>query len=129
MQSIEHLNYFGQGMGALIILIGIVFGYLRGFFKGDGKPPLERPPAPHEVKQAISNLHSQIERTVMDEAVARDLLKGIAKLIIALEAAAEALDQNTEMSGDMRGDIREVSRDLRSLVTELLRAQIDGAKR
>lgn len=125
----ENPETIGQGVGALFMILAAAYAVIKGHRKSDGNPPAERPPAPHEVKQAISSLSSQIERAAMDDAMSQQLLKAIGKLIVALEAAAAALDTNTEMSSDMRGDIRDVSRDLRSLVTELLRAQIGGGKR
>ena len=104
------------------------YGIWKGHRKSDGSPPSDRPPAPHEVKRAISSLQDQIERAALDEAVAIQLLKAVNKLIHTIEQNMAALKDNTEMSEDMRGDIRDVARDLRSLATELIRNSSRGAR-
>lgn len=111
----------GQGVGAFFLVLASAYALVKGHRKSDGKPPAERPPTPHEVKQAISSLQNQVERAAMDEAVAVELLRAVKSLIAAMDKMAVALNDNTEMSDDMRSDIRDVARDLRSLVTELIR--------
>lgn len=118
----ENPEVIGQGVGAFFMMVAAAYALIRGHKKADGSTPAERPPSPHEVKQAISNMQSQIDRAAMDEKVAIELLRAVKKLIEALEQTAEALGDNTEMSQEMRGDIRDVARDLRSLATELIRS-------
>lgn len=118
----ENPEQIGQGVGAILLVAASAWAVIKGHRKSDGKTPAERPPSPHEVKQAIHSLQSQIDRAAMDEAVAVELLRAVKKLIEALEQTSEALGDNTEMSQEMRGDIRDVARDLRSLATELIRS-------
>lgn len=125
----QNPELIGQGVGALFMIIAAAYAVVKGHKKSPGTPPVDRAPPPHEVRQALNSLHSQIERAAMDEQVAVQLLRAVTNLIAELEKNRSALNDNTEMSEDMRGDIRDVARDLRSLATELIRSAGSGGRR
>lgn len=119
--AMPNYDLIGQGVGAFFLVMASAYALVNGHRKSDGKAPDDRPPTPHEVRQAIVSLQSQVERAAMDEAVAVELLRAVKSLISALDKMTVALNDNTEMSDDMRSDIRDMARDLRSLVVELIR--------
>ncbi|MDQ7775243.1 hypothetical protein [Paracoccus aminovorans] len=53
----ETVQAIGAGIAAFLIALGTWWGTK----KGDGKPPADRAPAPHEVKEAIADLRKLIE--------------------------------------------------------------------
>lgn len=52
----------GQVAGLIGAGILACIGVFRGLVKSDGKPPVERPPAPNEVREAVVDLRRLIER-------------------------------------------------------------------
>lgn len=52
----ETASAIGAGIAAILIAVGTWWGTR----KGDGKPPPDRAPAPHEVKEALAALHRLI---------------------------------------------------------------------
>lgn len=56
-----NLDAIAQGIIAAITVLGIVWAGLKGKSKSDGKAPPERPTAPSEIKEALSELRRLVE--------------------------------------------------------------------
>lgn len=53
----ETVQAIGAGIAAFLIALGTWWGAKRG----DGKPPADRAPAPHEVREALAELRRLVE--------------------------------------------------------------------
>ena len=115
----ENYELIGQGVGAAFLILASAYAVVRGHRKGDGNSPAERPPAPHEVKQALTQLHTQIERTGLDEQIAAALRKSLDGLAVALSRHADDLGSNTEACRDMADEISKVAAKIGKLATEM----------
>lgn len=55
----ETVQAIGAGIAAFLIALGTWWGAKRG----DGKPPADRAPAPHEVREALAELRRLVRQT------------------------------------------------------------------
>lgn len=71
----------GQGIAALVTLLGVVYGIMRGNKRSDGTPPDHRPPPPNEVKAAIEALRERLDgHADLDEDERRELARQLSDL-------------------------------------------------
>ena len=105
-------NAILQGVGLVVGTALTVFFVNRGKVKSDGTPPPDRAPAAHEVKQALYDMQSKIERTGMDEAAAASLKRSI-------DLLAGALDRNTSACGAMSEHLGRIKTSIDEMAKEL----------
>lgn len=102
----------GQGLAAVIVAVLTGLGIAKGKAKSDGTPPADRAPGPHEVKQALYDMHAKLERTGMDEASAASLKRSIDLLAGSLDRNTSACGLMSEHLGRIKSSIDEMAKEL-----------------
>ena len=79
----------GQGLGFIGLVCSAALAIIKGHRRSDGKPPVDRPPPPNEVKEGLAELRRVIER---HRELTDDDLSDIKKQLDRIEAAQRLQD-------------------------------------
>lgn len=79
----------GQAAGIVGLVIVGAYSVIKGALKGDGKPPPERAPGPHEIRELMADLRRIVER---HHELTADDLTDVKRALDRIEAAQRLQD-------------------------------------
>lgn len=118
MEGVDWKEFFLAAIG--LMTAGAI--YLRGasgHSKSDGKPPRERAPEPHEVRQSLDSIKTQINRVGLDDEAAEQLKRAIVKLSDVIEVHRASLDRNTAAASTISERMSTVTGAIEELAKEM----------
>lgn len=119
-----------QALGAISAAAVVGLAAKVKFGSTDGKPPIERRPAPDEMRKALADLQSRIDSLTMDEGSVKALRMAVSSLIDIMEQHRKTLDRNTNAATLIADRMNAVTDAIEELAKEMeISSRLNGRSR